>query len=116
MAKIEAPSEALYFSVPCAGRISENMLWATLSTGVSGILVVGCHPGNCASKYGTEWAGKRVNQILGKMQSVGIPSPQIAYTSVSSRETARLEGILRDFKASLKGNHDVFSKRNEIRK
>jgi len=116
MAKMDLPDETVFFSVPCAGRISESLLWATLTTGISGILVVGCHPGNCASKYGTEWAGKRVNEVLIKMQSMGIAAPLISYTSLSSREAARFERIVRDFAAAIKTHQNVFSQRNESKK
>lgn len=113
MAKMHLPPEALFFSVPCAGRISEPLLWSTLTTGISGILVVGCHPGNCASKYGTEWAGKRVNEVLIKMQAMGIAAPLISYTSLSSREVARFERIVHEFAASIRANQNVFLQRNE---
>lgn len=101
IAKIHLPSDVLFLAVPCAGRISESMLWATLSAGASGVLVVGCHPGNCASRNGTQWAGNRVKQVLSKLHVSGIATPLVSYAAVSARQPARLEILIREFKRSL---------------
>ncbi len=53
---IELPAGVLFFPVPCAGRVSESILWATLAAGAKGVLAIGCHHGNCASQNGTDWA------------------------------------------------------------
>jgi len=61
---IELPASVLPLSVPCAGRISETIVWATLAAGAAGVLVVGCHHGNCRSDTGTDWAAARVARLL----------------------------------------------------
>ncbi len=67
MSQVILPPGVLFFPVPCAGRISESILWATLAAGVKGVLTIGCHRGNCASQTGTDWAIGRVRSVLGKL-------------------------------------------------
>ncbi len=99
--RISLPPEALFLSVPCAGRISESVLWATMAAGVKGILVVGCHHGNCASNNGTDWAEARVTSLLEKL---GVPNGMqlpVKYTTVAANEEARFSKIVNDFCAAV---------------
>jgi len=114
VAKIDMPDGTIFLAVPCAGRISESMLWATLTAGVSGVLAVGCHPGNCASRNGTNWAGNRVKEILRKLRESGIEAPLVSYATVSARQTQRLETMVNNFKKSLDQRKEALLLRDEI--
>ncbi|MEW6349051.1 MAG: hydrogenase iron-sulfur subunit [Thermodesulfobacteriota bacterium] len=96
--QITLPSDVWFFSVPCAGRVSESMLLRTLAAGTRGVMVVGCHGGNCASSTGTEWSKARVEATVGGMQGVSLP---VEYRSLSSHEPARLLRIVNEFSESL---------------
>jgi len=101
--RIALPPEVLFMTVPCAGRISESVLWATMAAGVKGILVVGCHHGNCASNNGTDWAEARVAEVMKKL---GIPNgmqPPVKYTTVAANEEARFSRIVNDFCRTVRG-------------
>jgi coenzyme F420-reducing hydrogenase delta subunit/Pyruvate/2-oxoacid:ferredoxin oxidoreductase delta subunit len=100
--RIALPPEVLFLTVPCAGRISESVLWATMAAGVKGILVVGCHHGNCASNNGTDWAEARVAEV---MEKLGVPNgiqPPVKYTTVAANEEARFSRIVNDFCAAVR--------------
>jgi len=95
------PPHVLFLSVPCAGRVSEALLWATLAAGARGVLVLGCHSGNCASETGTDWAAARLALVLDKLGLPGhIPSP-VGHATVSSIEPARMIRIVEQFCESL---------------
>jgi heterodisulfide reductase subunit A len=96
----ELPPSVIPYSVPCAGRISETILWATLAAGATGVFVVGCHHGNCRSDSGTDWAGARVGRILealGFAQSADAP---VGFATVAPNESARFEKLVNEFVAS----------------
>lgn len=99
--KVTLPPGTVFFSFPCAGRISEAILLATLAAGVGGVLVAGCHHGNCASETGTDWAKARVSALF---QKLGLPNrirPALRYVSVSANEPARFRRLVEDFCDSL---------------
>jgi Fe-S-cluster-containing hydrogenase component 2 len=106
MSAVELPPGALFFSVPCAGRISESILWATLAAGARGVLAIGCHHGNCASHSGTDWAMSRVQKVLGDLAVPEGFSPQVGYASIASNEPARLNRIVSRFCSSLRAGSD----------
>ncbi|MFH1116302.1 MAG: hydrogenase iron-sulfur subunit [Pseudomonadota bacterium] len=102
-ARTSLPREALFMTVPCAGRISESVLWATLAAGVKGILVVGCHHGNCASNNATDWAEARVAAVLEKLGEPAGSQPSVKYATVAANEEARFGRIVRDFCEAVRG-------------
>lgn len=104
-ARISLPDDALLLTVPCAGRISESVLWATLAAGVKGVLVVGCHHGNCESNSGTDWAATRVASVVEKLNLPdGTPRP-IQYTTVAANEEARFKRVVEEFCTQIRGEY-----------
>lgn len=95
------PEGVLFFNVPCAGRISETIIWATLATGAGGLLVVGCHHGNCASRDGTEWAEARVKSALDLVRASGVGDVRLQFVTAAANEEARLQRLIGDFHTSL---------------
>ncbi|MFC1835668.1 hydrogenase iron-sulfur subunit [Thermodesulfobacteriota bacterium] len=97
---VKLPAEVRLLTVPCAGRVSEAVIWATLSIGVRGVLVVGCHHGNCASETGTDWAASHVASTLSNM---GLPEegfPGVGYITCAPNESARFKRLVEEFSAT----------------
>ena len=101
MSLVELPSGVLFFPVPCAGRVSESILWATLAAGAKGVLAIGCHHGNCASQNGTDWAVGRVQSVVEKLNLPQGFAPRLGYASVASNEPARLSRVVNQFCSTL---------------
>jgi heterodisulfide reductase subunit A len=89
--------EAIFFPVSCAGRLSESILSATVLAGARGILVLGCHHGNCRSNNGTDWAKARVESICGRLNSVLSNSVIFSYQTMAANEPARMARIINEF-------------------
>jgi len=101
MSLIELPEGVLFFPVPCAGRVSESILWATLAAGAKGVLTIGCHHGNCASQNGTDWAVARVQSVVEKLNLPQGFAPRVGYASIAANEPARLNRVVNQFCSSL---------------
>ena len=94
---IELPPDVIFFSVPCAGRVSESVILDTIRAGVRGLLVIGCHHGNCASSNGTDWACERVRTTVSDFLVPAGVNVHLAYDSLAPNEPKRLERIIREF-------------------
>jgi len=95
---IRVPEHVQFFAVPCAGWVSEHVIWSTLSAGAGGVLVVGCHHGNCASNTGTDRAAARIRRGL----DTGLfrqGRPRLGYATIAPNEAARFERLLSRFAA-----------------
>jgi len=95
-AEMELPRAVRFFPVPCAGRVSEAMLWETMASGARGVLVVGCHHGNCASHTGTDWAARRVSVVAEGLAQIGWPGT-VSMARVAANEPARFGRIIEAF-------------------
>ena len=97
-ASISMPEHVRFLSVPCAGRVSEYVIWSALAAGAKGVLVVGCHKGNCASRTGVDWAEARIQRGL----DTGLfleGRPRLSYVTIAANEAARFERLLAEFSA-----------------
>ena len=97
----QLPDNTLFFTVKCGGRVSESMLLQTLAAGARGVLVMGCHHGNCSSNNGSEWAAARVRNVLAALNlPPNTPAP-VQFSTVAANEPARFGRLVDQFVASL---------------
>ncbi len=93
---IDMPAHVRFLEVPCAGSVSEHVIWSSLAARARGILVMGCHHGNCASHTGTDWAAARVSQAL-KTGLFPKEAPRVGYATLAANEPGRFHRILSHF-------------------
>jgi len=70
--------------VPCAGTIDLSHIVTAFQEGADGVLVAGCHTGNCASVYGTVLAAARTSQAGLMLEESGIDPGRLLYTTLAS--------------------------------
>ncbi|MGC8659595.1 MAG: hydrogenase iron-sulfur subunit [Desulfomonilaceae bacterium] len=97
ISEISLPGNVFFFPVSCAGRLSESILSSTLTAGVKGVLILGCHHGNCRSKNGTDLSKARIEAISNKLNKVFKGIPYISYKSMAANEASRMLKIVTDF-------------------
>jgi quinone-modifying oxidoreductase, subunit QmoB len=70
--------------VPCAGTIDPTHILSAFQQGADGVLVAGCHTGNCASIYGTVLAGERTFRAALILEEAGIDPSRLIFTTLAS--------------------------------
>jgi heterodisulfide reductase subunit A-like polyferredoxin/coenzyme F420-reducing hydrogenase delta subunit len=85
------PEKTQVISLPCACRISPDMILKALINGASKVIVSGCHEGNCRSMEGSTTARSAVDAVV-KMP--GIFPGQITWEPVAANETDKLGRII----------------------
>ncbi len=70
--------------VPCAGTVDPIHIIKAFQGGADGVLVAGCHTGNCASIYGTVLAGERVSRASLILEEAGIDPHRLMFTTLAS--------------------------------
>lgn len=96
---IDLPEHVRFLPVPCAGSVSEYAIWSALAAGARGVLVVGCHHGNCASHTGTDWAAARVQRALQETGMLQQGSPRLGFVTIAANEPARFKRLVTAFVA-----------------
>ena len=80
--------------LPCAGRVSEELLLKLIAAGRKRIVVAGCHPGNCRSLSGTDQARDVATRVEGFLKSQGQKPGQVRFVTLAPHQQQRLEAVL----------------------
>ena len=70
--------------------------------GADGVLVAGCHPGDCHYKSGNLYTRRRVMMLKTLLETVGIPPERLRLEWVSASEARRFADVVNDFVKEIK--------------
>jgi coenzyme F420-reducing hydrogenase delta subunit len=80
--------------VPCSGRINPLLILSALHRGADGVLVSGCHPGDCHYISGNYVARRRFSMLKNFLEHVGIDPQRVQFSWVSAAEGARFAALV----------------------
>ena len=72
--------------VPCSGRVSALLVLKALASGMDGVLVSGCHPGDCHYSEGNYHARRRMTILKNLLDFMGIDGRRLQLSWVSASE------------------------------
>lgn len=88
--------------VMCSGRIDPVFIFQAFLCGFDGVLVLGCHPGDCHYLVGNYHAEKKINRIKKLLEIAGIRPERLYLDWVSAAEGARFAQIVDSFTERIK--------------
>jgi F420-non-reducing hydrogenase iron-sulfur subunit len=87
------PAGVRVVRVPCAGRINPMYVVKALQNGADGVLVFGCHPGDCHYRSGNLTARRRLSLLKSFLAHLGIESERVQVCWISGAEGARFSAM-----------------------
>lgn len=84
--RLKQQPNARLIRVPCTGRIDPVFIIKVFEKGADGVLVSGCHPGDCHYNTGNFHARRRWIFFKQLMDFVGIDSSRLYFSWVSASE------------------------------
>ena len=94
VSRIQFPPNIRVIRVPCSGRVNPLLLLASLQHGVDGILVSGCHPGDCHYLHGNYMARRKFALLKSLLEHVGIEEGRVQFSWVSASEGKRFAEVV----------------------
>jgi F420-non-reducing hydrogenase iron-sulfur subunit len=82
--------------VPCSGRVEPYFVLKALELGADGVLVLGCHPGDCHYSEGNYKTARRFELLKTMMAQFGIEEDRVRLDWVSASEGNRYVTIVND--------------------
>ena len=76
--------------IPCTGRIDPQHALMALDSGVKGVLVCGCKPGECHFKRGTYVASCKLNLLGTMLDQAQLPQHQIRFVQIGTQDRGRI--------------------------
>ena len=95
VSRIQYPSNIRVIRVPCSGRINPLYILKALQNGLDGVLVSGCHPGDCHYLSGNLSARRKFALIKDFLEYVGIEPERVRFSWVSAAEGGRFAQIVK---------------------
>jgi len=97
IARIKSPANIRAIRVPCSGCVSPELVMRTFDQGADGVLVLGCHIGECHYDTGNHRAAKRLPILHSLMQFAGLEPERFHLDWVSASEGERFSRIATEF-------------------
>jgi F420-non-reducing hydrogenase iron-sulfur subunit len=88
--------------VMCTGRIDPTFVLKAFNSGADGVIVAGCHPGDCHYSEGNYKTTRRVAALKKLLSQMGIDSERFRLEWVSAGEGARWAQIANEMSATVK--------------
>ncbi len=80
----------------CTGRIEPEFIIRAFETGADGVVVLGCHPGDCHYKQGNYNALRRFHLLRRMLTQFGIDEKRLRLEWISSCEADKFVETLHD--------------------
>jgi coenzyme F420-reducing hydrogenase delta subunit len=92
--RIQYPPNIRVIRVPCSGRVNPLYILKALQEGVDGVLVSGCHPGDCHYQTGNYFARRRFALLKGFLEYLGIEEGRVQFSWVSAAEGGKFAEVV----------------------
>lgn len=92
--RMQYPPNVRIIRVPCSGRINPLFILAALEQGADGVLVSGCHPGDCHYLSGNYVARRKFALLKEFLEYVGIEEGRVSFSWVSASEGGRFAEVI----------------------
>ncbi len=102
VSRMEYPSNVIPITVLCSGSISPLYIFSAFNKGADGVLVSGCHPGDCHYIKGNFYARRRIALVKKLLEYVGLEPERFQMSWVSAAEGVKYTQIIKDFVQELK--------------
>lgn len=95
--KLEISPAFSVIRVMCSSRVDHNLVLTTFFNGADGVLIAGCHPGDCHYGAGNYYARRRYALLKKVMESLGLESERLQLSWVSAAEGNRYAEVVNSF-------------------
>jgi F420-non-reducing hydrogenase iron-sulfur subunit len=100
--RIQYPPNIRVIRVPCSGRINPLFILKALRSGIDGVLVSGCHPGDCHYLSGN-YVGRRKSATLQRfLEYLGIEKGRVQFSWVSAAEGIKFSQVIDEVTQDIK--------------
>jgi F420-non-reducing hydrogenase iron-sulfur subunit len=97
VSRFQYPPNLRVIRVMCSGRVDPTLVLRAFSRGVDGVMILGCHPGDCHYATGNYYARNRA-QVLGQLLGLaGLNPDRLMLDWVSAGEGERFATLVTGF-------------------
>jgi F420-non-reducing hydrogenase iron-sulfur subunit len=102
VSRLQYPPNIRIIRVMCSSMIHLNLIIDALTKGADGVLVCGCHIGDCHYEDGNEKTQKRAEAIDIMLEDFGLEEERFKLEWVSASEGPRFAQVVKEFTEQIK--------------
>ena len=102
VSRLQMPPNFYVIRVMCSARVKPEFVIKALAEGIDGVLVLGCHIGDCHYINGNHRTKKRIPVIQRIIEHIGINPKRVRLDWVSASEGERFQKIVTEFVNTIK--------------
>jgi len=95
------PDNVRVIHIPCTGRIDPQMALIALNSGIDGVLVCGCAPGECHYKRGTYVSDCKISLLDTMLGQMRVANGRVRFVQIGTQDRGRIRHEVDDMLASL---------------
>ena len=100
--RIKYPPNIKSIRVMCSGRVDPVFVLEALKKGADGVLVAGCHPGDCHYVSGNYKANRRMKLLKKLLDELSIDPKRVRFEYISASEGTKFASVATEFVEELK--------------
>ena len=109
--RMKSPPNVRPIRVMCSGRVEPTFIMKAFEAGADGVLVLGCHPGDCHYMEGNYQTMRRIALLKNMLSQLGVEDERLRLEWVSASEGGRFVSITNEMTEQVR-NLGPFSHRN----
>jgi len=102
VSRMQYPPNIRVIRVMCSGRVDPTFILKAFACGADGVLVLGCHPGDCHYLVGNYKTLRRVPLLREMLKQLGIEEERLRLDWVSASEGDRFARIVKEMTEKVK--------------
>jgi F420-non-reducing hydrogenase iron-sulfur subunit len=100
--RMKYPTNLKSIRVMCSGRVDPAFVLEAFRKGVDGVLIAGCHPGDCHYQSGNYKTNRRVKLLKKLLEELGIDPKRVRFEYISASEGQKFATVVTEFVAEVK--------------
>ncbi len=100
--RLQYPPNIRIIRVMCSGMVHPNLVIDALTKGADGVLICGCHPGDCHYQEGNLKAEKRAEAIELMLEDFGLEPERFRLEWVSASEGPKFAQVINEMTESVR--------------
>ena len=100
--RLQYPPNIKTIRVMCSGRVNEVLIFKAFAVGADGVLVAGCHPGDCHYIKGNLSARRRVAGLKPFLKAIGISSDRLSLQWIGASEGLKMAETMTNFTETIR--------------
>ena len=102
VSRLQYPPNVRIIRVPCSGRVNPLFIMRALRQGADGVLISGCHPGDCHYLSGNDYARRKFTLLHSLLDHMGIEKGRVQFSWVSASESIKFAQVITEVTESVR--------------